>query len=159
MNTSAPVLEEVPCDLCGSMNHDVLRPARDTSRSQQDLVRIFRASSDVPLVDRLVACRHCDLVFVSTRVQAGAMEAVTPDGPAATRFFRVPSAGGPSAEPPVTLFAPVEAGADASSRMLLLVALVTGSLVVAVVIVESSDSRLNVTVAPFSPAPPGSNRM
>lgn len=73
MNTSAPVLEEVPCDLCGSMDHDVLRPARDTSRSQQDLVRIFRASSDVPLVDRLVACRQCGLVFVSPRVQAGAI--------------------------------------------------------------------------------------
>lgn len=71
MNTSAPVLEEVPCDLCGSMDHDVLRPARDTSRSQQDLVRIFRASSDVPLIDRLVACRDCGLVFVSPRVEAG----------------------------------------------------------------------------------------
>jgi 2-polyprenyl-3-methyl-5-hydroxy-6-metoxy-1,4-benzoquinol methylase len=71
MNNSAPVLEDVPCDLCGSTDHEVLRPARDTSRSQQDLVRIFRASSDVPLVDRLVRCRRCGLVFVSPRVQAG----------------------------------------------------------------------------------------
>lgn len=71
MNTSAPVLEDVPCDLCGGTDHEVLRAARDTSRSQQDLVRIFRASSDVPLVDRLVRCRGCGLVFVSPRVQAG----------------------------------------------------------------------------------------
>jgi serine phosphatase RsbU (regulator of sigma subunit) len=75
------------------------------------------------------------------RVQAGAMQAATPDGATDTRFFRVPSAGGANAEPPVTLFAPVEAGADASSRMLLLVALVTGSLVVAVVIVGAWTAR------------------
>lgn len=71
MNDSAPVLEDVTCDLCGGTDHEVLRPARDTARSQQDLVRIFRASSDVPLVDRLVRCRQCGLVFVSPRVQAG----------------------------------------------------------------------------------------
>lgn len=70
MTNRDPILEEVPCDLCGGTDHDVLRPARDTSRSQQDLVRIFRASSDVPLVDRLVKCRACGLVFVSPRVRA-----------------------------------------------------------------------------------------
>lgn len=71
MSVDAPVLEEVSCDLCGSPDHEVLRAARDTRRSSQDLVRIFRASSDVPLVDRLVRCRQCGLVFVSPRVQAG----------------------------------------------------------------------------------------
>lgn len=73
MTNSAPILEDVPCDLCGGTDHDVLRPARDTSRSEQDLVRIFRASSDVPLVDRLVKCRACGLVFVSPRVRASAI--------------------------------------------------------------------------------------
>lgn len=66
----APVLEQVPCDLCGSTEFTVLRPARNEARSSQDLVRIFRASSDVPLIDQLVQCAKCDLVFVSPRVQA-----------------------------------------------------------------------------------------
>ena len=71
MTDASPLLEDVPCDLCGSRDHEVLRPARDIQRTSQDLVRIFRASSDVPLVDRLVRCRGCGLVFVSPRVQAG----------------------------------------------------------------------------------------
>ena len=67
---SEPLLEQVPCDLCGSSDVDVLRPAAPATRSPQDLVRIFRASSDVPLVDRLVKCRGCGLVYVSPRVRA-----------------------------------------------------------------------------------------
>lgn len=66
----APVLEQVPCDLCGSTGFTVLRPARNDARSSQDLVRIFRASSDVPLIDQLVQCTQCELVFVSPRVRA-----------------------------------------------------------------------------------------
>ena len=65
-----PLLEEIPCDLCGSTDHDVLRQAAPETRSSHDLVRIFRASSDVPLTDRLVQCNECDLVFVSPRVHA-----------------------------------------------------------------------------------------
>jgi len=42
-------------------------------RSKEDLIRIYRASSDVPLVDRLVRCRACDLVFVNPRVRASAL--------------------------------------------------------------------------------------
>lgn len=73
MSDASPLLEEVPCDLCGGTDHEVLRPARESNRSSKDLERIFRASSDVPLVDRLVRCRGCGLVFVSPRVQAGAI--------------------------------------------------------------------------------------
>ncbi len=65
-----PLLEEVPCDLCGSSDVDILRPAVTQTRTSKDLVHIFRASSDVPLVDRLVRCTSCELVFVSPRVHA-----------------------------------------------------------------------------------------
>ncbi len=75
------------------------------------------------------------------RVQAGTAEISTSEGPRNARFFRVPSSPGPNAVEPVTLFAPVDAGADASSRMLLLVALVIGSLVLAVVIVGAWTAR------------------
>jgi serine phosphatase RsbU (regulator of sigma subunit) len=71
------------------------------------------------------------------RVQAGT---VADAQGAPVRFYRVPGAT-PGAEPQVTLFAPAEASADVSSRMLLLVALVTGSLVVAVVVVGAWTAR------------------
>lgn len=70
MSDTVARLEEVPCDLCGSADANVLRPAANVSRDSQDLVRIFRASSDVPLVDRLVQCSRCALVYVSPRVAA-----------------------------------------------------------------------------------------
>ena len=79
-----PLLEEVPCDLCGSTEIDVLRPAAPETRSSHDLVRIFRASSDVPLVDRLVRCKTCDLVFVSPRVHAPTIVASYAEGEDAT---------------------------------------------------------------------------
>lgn len=74
------LLESVPCDLCGSSDVDVLRPAVAEERTTQDLVRIFRASSDVPLADRLVQCRECDLVFVSPRVHAPTIVASYSEG-------------------------------------------------------------------------------
>ena len=75
-----PLLEEIPCDLCGSTEVDVLRPAAPETRSSHDLVRIFRASSDVPLADRLVRCKSCDLVFVSPRVHAPTIVASYAEG-------------------------------------------------------------------------------
>jgi SAM-dependent methyltransferase len=75
-----PLLEEVPCDLCGSSDVDVLRPAIQEQRTVKDLVHIFRASSDVPLVDRLVRCKSCELVFVSPRVHAPTIVASYAEG-------------------------------------------------------------------------------
>lgn len=65
-----PHLEDVPCDACGGAEVSTIRPARAEARTRADLARIYRASSDAPLVDRLVQCRSCDLVFVSPRVRA-----------------------------------------------------------------------------------------
>lgn len=73
-------LEHVACDGCGGADLDVLRPARDVSRTRDDLTRIYRASSDAPLVDRLVQCRACDLVFVSPRVRTSMLVEAYSDG-------------------------------------------------------------------------------
>ena len=75
-----PLLEEVPCDLCGGLDVDVLRPAAAEKRTTKDLVHIFRASSDVRLTDRLVQCKSCDLVFVSPRVHAPTIVASYSEG-------------------------------------------------------------------------------
>lgn len=72
------------------------------------------------------------------RVQSGSVDAGEA-GP--TRFFRVPAPSGSNAPAPVTLFAPAAGGQDASSRMLLLVALVVGSLVLATVAVGAWTAR------------------
>lgn len=72
-------------------------------------------------------------------VQAGDAEVGTLDGPVRTRIYTVPPAtpGGPQ----LSAFAPTELGAKASTRLLLLVVLVTGSLVLATVVVGAWTAR------------------
>lgn len=68
-----PPPESVACDLCGATAVDVLRPAFPSDRSERDPSRMFSASSAVRLLDRLVKCRGCGLVYVSPRVPARAI--------------------------------------------------------------------------------------
>ncbi len=72
-------------------------------------------------------------------VQAGDATVTTSEGEALTRLYTVPPAAPGGA--PLTLFAPHAVGTKASSRLLLLVALVTGTLVLATVIVGAWTAR------------------
>ncbi|MBI4366268.1 MAG: class I SAM-dependent methyltransferase [Deltaproteobacteria bacterium] len=60
--------EEVACDCCGSPDYRVIYPARPSCTG--DLAERFRSSGDERLADRLVACRHCGLQYVSPRLTA-----------------------------------------------------------------------------------------
>jgi 2-polyprenyl-3-methyl-5-hydroxy-6-metoxy-1,4-benzoquinol methylase len=75
MPPALPGIEDVPCDVCGAHDVDVLREASGRRYSAEDLPSVFSASSDAPLTDRLVRCRACDLVYVSARVDARAIVA------------------------------------------------------------------------------------
>jgi 2-polyprenyl-3-methyl-5-hydroxy-6-metoxy-1,4-benzoquinol methylase len=72
---SAPFLETIPCNLCGSGDVRVLQPAAYdiTSLDSVDLSRTFSSSSDEPLHHRLVACVRCGLQYVSPRLRADAV--------------------------------------------------------------------------------------
>jgi 2-polyprenyl-3-methyl-5-hydroxy-6-metoxy-1,4-benzoquinol methylase len=63
-------LEHVECNLCGSTIADTVYEAKYAESSERDLVRIFRASGDELLVDRLMRCRECGLEYVSPRPRA-----------------------------------------------------------------------------------------
>jgi SAM-dependent methyltransferase len=66
----APALERVPCNLCGSSDHEVVYDARADLERDPDLTRKFRASGDELLTLPLVRCRGCALLFVNPRYQA-----------------------------------------------------------------------------------------
>jgi SAM-dependent methyltransferase len=70
MNSPQPVLEHVPCNVCGADDSDIIYPARYADGSARDMVRTFRASGDELLIDRLVRCRHCGLEYVNPRPHA-----------------------------------------------------------------------------------------
>jgi 2-polyprenyl-3-methyl-5-hydroxy-6-metoxy-1,4-benzoquinol methylase len=66
------ILESVPCNICGSIESHVLRPAQYDASSlhETDLTRTFSSSSDERLNHQLVACAHCGLQYVSPRLRS-----------------------------------------------------------------------------------------
>lgn len=66
MDNKSITLEDVPCNLCGSREVEVILEAQARgSRTASDFH--YAASDDTPLQDQLVRCRKCDLVYVSPR--------------------------------------------------------------------------------------------
>ena len=68
-------LEDVPCNICGSIEAHVLQPSTydiDALKAT-DLTRTFSSSSDEKLNHRLVACARCGLQYVSPRLRADAV--------------------------------------------------------------------------------------
>jgi SAM-dependent methyltransferase len=63
-------LESVPCNLCGSDGFAVLTPSRRQPGQPIDLQTVFRSSGDEPLMDQLVQCASCGLVYVRPRLRA-----------------------------------------------------------------------------------------
>jgi SAM-dependent methyltransferase len=62
-----PILEHVPCNLCGADNAEMVYAARNPDTRERDLVKTFRASGDELLMDPLVRCRDCGLEYVNPR--------------------------------------------------------------------------------------------
>ena len=69
------LLESVPCNICGSIEAQVLQPPTYDidSLESTDLIRTFSSSSDEKLNHRLVACARCGLQYVSPRLRADAV--------------------------------------------------------------------------------------
>lgn len=78
------MFESVPCPLCGGGDYRVLLPARyPASFGPQELARCYSASNDTELLDQLVRCAACGLVYLNPRprpelILAGYAQAVDP---------------------------------------------------------------------------------
>jgi len=69
MPTSEQLFQTIPCPLCGSSEFKVRRKSQyPASINREQLKQIFRASSDHILMDQVVQCRSCDLVYVNPRL-------------------------------------------------------------------------------------------
>jgi 2-polyprenyl-3-methyl-5-hydroxy-6-metoxy-1,4-benzoquinol methylase len=64
------ILEHIRCNLCNSNEYKVIYPARYDKVTQQNLVEKFRSSGDEILVDRVVKCKRCGLVYINPRLKA-----------------------------------------------------------------------------------------
>src|SRR5262249_13219671 len=60
------------CVLCGKREHEVILQATYPDRlTGRELSEIFRSSSDHKLMDQLVRCSECGLVFLNPRLRQG----------------------------------------------------------------------------------------
>jgi 2-polyprenyl-3-methyl-5-hydroxy-6-metoxy-1,4-benzoquinol methylase len=59
----------IACPLCGGDEYSVLSHSRyPENQTAEQLQQAFRASSDEKLMDQLVRCRGCELVYVNPRI-------------------------------------------------------------------------------------------
>lgn len=61
--------KKVDCNLCGQDNYDVIYSARPDLEKDFDLKRKFRSSADEMLIDQLVKCRRCGLIYINPRLK------------------------------------------------------------------------------------------
>lgn len=64
------LLEEVPCNLCGANDYEVVYPPRYDVARPDDIMETFRSSGDEILVDQLVCCRKCGLQYLTPRLKS-----------------------------------------------------------------------------------------
>lgn len=65
------LLESVKCPICQKEDYDVLQEAKYPSdTSKNDFLNAYSSSSDHILMDRLVQCKTCSLVYLNPRVDS-----------------------------------------------------------------------------------------
>lgn len=62
--------EEIACDACSSKEYAVLYPPRYEGARYEELQEKFKSSGDETLIDQVVRCKRCDLIYVNPRVKA-----------------------------------------------------------------------------------------
>jgi len=71
MSLDTDLVEKVPCPLCAQDTYDVIRPARyPQGVTREELLKLYSSSSDHALMDQLVRCSSCSLVYLNPRIKA-----------------------------------------------------------------------------------------
>jgi len=62
-------LEYVSCNICGADDYKIIYEARYEDEEQQDLKDKFKSSGDETLIDQVVKCKKCHLIYVNPRIR------------------------------------------------------------------------------------------
>lgn len=65
------LLETVVCNLCGDDDYEVIYAPRYELAKPEEILNTFRSSGDEKLLDQLVRCKRCGLMYLNPRLQAG----------------------------------------------------------------------------------------
>jgi 2-polyprenyl-3-methyl-5-hydroxy-6-metoxy-1,4-benzoquinol methylase len=63
------LLESVNCNLCGSNNFNILYESKYENETQENLKLKFRSSGDEKLIDQVVQCKNCQLIYLNPRIR------------------------------------------------------------------------------------------
>ncbi len=67
----ADLLEYASCPICDGDQYEVKYPSSyPTHLSKEELLQVYRSSSDHQLMDALVKCKNCSLVYLNPRVRS-----------------------------------------------------------------------------------------
>ncbi|MBX3048333.1 MAG: class I SAM-dependent methyltransferase [Anaerolineales bacterium] len=64
------LLETVPCNLCGADEYEVVYPPRYEEAKPDEIANTFRSSGDEVLLDQLVRCKSCGLLYLNPRLRS-----------------------------------------------------------------------------------------
>ncbi len=67
--TQQKMFETVHCNICGKNDYTVIYEAQPEKEKDKDLKEKFRASGDESLVDQVVKCNNCGLVYINPRLK------------------------------------------------------------------------------------------
>lgn len=63
--------EKVTCPICQSKDYVVIQKDRyPTDLTREELLKVYQSSSDHQLIDQLVSCKSCSLVYLNPRVNS-----------------------------------------------------------------------------------------
>ncbi len=63
-------MEPVACNICESRrSKTIFKPKYGKIRKEQDLIDKFRSSGDETLIDRVVKCKKCGLMYINPRIK------------------------------------------------------------------------------------------
>ena len=63
-------LEYVSCNLCRKDDYIVIYEAKYQNETQEDLKLKFRASGDETLIDQVVKCKNCGIIYLNPRIKS-----------------------------------------------------------------------------------------
>lgn len=70
MNSHHIIFETVPCPLCGNDDFKVIAHKQyPDGFNHEEIEKIYSSSSDCKLLDQLVKCRFCDLVYINPQLK------------------------------------------------------------------------------------------
>ena len=62
--------DSVKCDLCGFDKYKIIYSSRYSGKTIEELKKMYRASGDDLLIDQLVKCKKCGLIYVNPRIKS-----------------------------------------------------------------------------------------